>query len=160
VALGLPTGSARLTRRFVGHDPPSPAEIEALLDESRRLLATAPDATPDEVVVVGGSATNLLRLVPAAAIDRRLTAARVQEAVELLSQETAVQAAARHGLREPRARMMMAGAAIVMAVIERYGAERVRVDANGIREGLALAAVHSGPDWREHLAWLAHGWSR
>jgi exopolyphosphatase/guanosine-5'-triphosphate,3'-diphosphate pyrophosphatase len=160
VAVGLPTGSARLTRRLVANDPPTALEIEALLAEARRLLAGAPDAAPDDVVVVGGTATNLLRLVPAAALDRRLTAARVTGALQLLERETASQAATRHGLKEPRARMMAAGAALVLAVIERYGIDRIRVDDNGIREGLTLAAVHAGDDWRQHLAWMAHGWSR
>ena len=160
VAVGLPTGSARLTRRLIANDPPTPAEIEALLAEARRLLAEAPEAAPDDVVVVGGTATNLLRLVPAAALDRRLTAARVQGALQLLGRDTAAGVATRYGLKEPRARMMAAGAALVLAVIERYGVDRIRVDDNGIREGLALASVHAGDDWRQHLAWMAHGWSR
>jgi exopolyphosphatase/pppGpp-phosphohydrolase len=78
----------------------------------------------------------------------------------MLTGMTAAQAAARHGMREPRARTMAAGAAIVGAVLDRYGVERGRVDEAGIREGLLLATTHAGADWRENLVWLAHGWSR
>jgi exopolyphosphatase/pppGpp-phosphohydrolase len=63
-------------------------------------------------------------------------------------------------MREPRARTMAAGAAIVGAVLDRYAAERARVDEAGIREGLLLATTQSGAAWRENLVWLAHGWSR
>jgi exopolyphosphatase/pppGpp-phosphohydrolase len=160
VAAGLPLGSARLTRRIVSHDPPTPDEIVDLEREARRVMEGAPAGAPDEVVIVGGSATNLLRLVPQAAIDRRVTPARVAEALRVLGGETAAEAAARHGMREPRARTIAAGVAIVGAVLDRYDADRARVDEAGIREGLLLATTHAGADWRENLAWLAHGWSR
>jgi exopolyphosphatase/pppGpp-phosphohydrolase len=160
VAAGLPLGSARLTRRIVSHDPPTPDEIADLQREARRIMEGAPVAEPDELVIVGGSATNVLRIVPSAAIDRRLTPARIAEALQVLAGETAAEAAARHGMREPRARTIVAGAAIVAAVLDRYGMDRARVDEAGIREGLLLATTHAGPDWRENLAWLAHGWSR
>jgi exopolyphosphatase/guanosine-5'-triphosphate,3'-diphosphate pyrophosphatase len=160
IAAGFRLGSARLTRRFVAHDPPTANEIDDMRREARQVLETTPPGHPDEVVIVGGSATNLLRVVPAAAIDRRITRARVAEALDVLAGETASEAAARHGMREPRARTMAAGAAIVEAVLERYGVDRARVDEAGIREGLLLATTHAGAAWRENLAWLAHGWSR
>jgi exopolyphosphatase/pppGpp-phosphohydrolase len=160
VAAGLPLGSAGLTRRIVRHDPPTAVEVADLQREARRVMEAAPSGQPDDVVVVGGSATNLLRMFPAAVIDRRLTSTRVKEALRMLGVETAAQAAARHGMREPRARTMAAGAAIVGAVLDRYAAERARVDEAGIREGLLLATTQSGAAWRENLVWLAHGWSR
>jgi exopolyphosphatase/guanosine-5'-triphosphate,3'-diphosphate pyrophosphatase len=160
VAVGLPLGSARLTRRLVNHDPPTRDEIEALQAEARETMEAGPSATPDEIVIVGGSATNLLRVIPAAAIDRRITRGRVAEALEVLGRETAAEAAARHGMREPRARTMAAGAAIVAAILERYAIDRARVDEAGIREGLLLAVTHAGTSWQEALLWLAHGWSR
>jgi exopolyphosphatase/guanosine-5'-triphosphate,3'-diphosphate pyrophosphatase len=160
VAVGLPLGSARLTRRVVSHDPPTASEIAELQREARRIMDGAPAARPDDVVIVGGSATNLLRVVPAAAIDRRVTPARVSEALEVLAGETTAEAAARHGMREPRARTIAAGAAIVAAVLDRYGVDRARVDEAGVREGLLLATTHAGAAWRENLVWLAHGWSR
>jgi exopolyphosphatase/pppGpp-phosphohydrolase len=78
----------------------------------------------------------------------------------LLLSEPAAEVAARFRLREERARVMPAGAAIVGALFERYGVERIRVSNASIREGAILAAIHAGPTWRTHLEWLAHGWSR
>jgi exopolyphosphatase/pppGpp-phosphohydrolase len=160
VAVGLPTGSARLTRQIVQHDPPLPDEQEALLAESRRLLASAPDAAPAAVIVVGGTASNLLRVVPAAALDRRITRRRVAEAISTMGNAPASEAAARFGIREDRARVMAAGAALVAAVLERYGVDRVRVLDVGIREGIVLASAHAGDLWRSQLPSLAHGWTR
>jgi exopolyphosphatase/pppGpp-phosphohydrolase len=84
----------------------------------------------------------------------------VSEALVVLGRETAGEASARHGMREPRARTMPAGAAIVGAVLDRYGVDRARVDEAGIREGLLLAVTHAGTSWLDDLVWLAHGWSR
>ncbi|MFL5650388.1 MAG: hypothetical protein ACJ777_03840, partial [Chloroflexota bacterium] len=57
-----------------------------------------------------------------------------------------------------RARILPAGAAIVDAILERYGADGIRVSEAGLREGAILAAAHEGPHWRDRLATLAHGW--
>jgi exopolyphosphatase/pppGpp-phosphohydrolase len=160
VVAGLPIGSNRLTRTFAESDPPTPGELSAMLDEARRIVDEAPDAVPAEVVVVGGTAENLARIVGARAVRPTLTRRRVAEAMTIAASEPAEAIAARHGIRVPRARMLPAGAAIVAAIIERYGVSRIRVVARGIREGTILAAVHAGPTWRDHLAWLAHGWSR
>ena len=51
------------------------------------------------------------------------------------------------------------GAIIVDAILERYGADRLRVSEAGIREGAILAAVHAGASWRDRLAPMARGWA-
>lgn len=159
VAAGLPIGSARLTGRFVEHDPPTPAELDAMLAAAREALASAPSAAPSSMIAVGGTATNLLRIVRPSR-DRTINRKRLAEAMFFLLSEPADGVAARFGLRIERARVLPAGAAVVAALFERYGLERIRVSDAGIREGAVLASVHAGPGWREHLAWLAHGWSR
>lgn len=159
VATGLPLGSARLTGLFVEHDPPTPAELDAMLAAAREALVSAPSAAPSSVIAVGGTATNLLRIVRPSR-DRTINRKRLAEAMFFLLSEPAENVAARFGLRIERARLMPAGAAIVAALMERYGLERMRVSDAGIREGAILSIVHAGVSWREHLAWLAHGWSR
>ena len=67
-------------------------------------------------------------------------------------------AAERHGIKPIRARILPAGAAILDAILERYGVQAIRVSEAGIREGAILAVQHSGPSWRDRLAELAHGW--
>ena len=38
--------------------------------EARRIVANLPDAAPTELIAVGGTASNLLRVLPPSAVDR------------------------------------------------------------------------------------------
>ena len=156
--LGLPLGASRLTRELVRSDPPTLTEIEALRKEVAAIVADAPEASPSEIVAVGGTASNLLRLLPATAIDRSLTRRRIAVALAMLTVERSSEAATRHLIRPERARILPAGAIIVDAILERYGADRLRVSEAGIREGAILAVVHGGPAWRDRLASISRGW--
>jgi exopolyphosphatase/pppGpp-phosphohydrolase len=157
VAHGIRVGSADLTARLVHADPPTPGEVQALLAEARRLVAGAPDAHPREVILVGGTASNLLRLVAAGSLDRRLTRTRVAAALAAITAEPAEQAAARHAIRPARARTLTAGAAIVLAILEHYRLRSVRVSEASIREGAVLAVAQAGSGWRSRLNELATG---
>ncbi len=157
-AAGLRLGSASLTQELVHGDPPTMAEVDALREAARTALADAPDATPSVIIAVGGTASNLLRLLPATAIDRVLTRRRIAVALAMLTVERSAEAAERHALRPQRARILPAGAVIVDAILERYGIDRLEVSEEGIREGAALVAATAGPAWRDRLSSLVGGW--
>lgn len=157
-AAGLRLGCARLTDRFVTHDPPVAGEVGAMIAAAVEAVRDAPEARPEEIVAVGGTASNLLKLIPAAALDRTLTRARIAEALTILMTEPAAMAAERHVINPIRARILPAGAAIMDAIMDRYTVDRIRVSEAGIREGAILAVEHAGPVWRDRLAELAHGW--
>jgi exopolyphosphatase/guanosine-5'-triphosphate,3'-diphosphate pyrophosphatase len=157
-AAGLQLGSARLTDRFVRHDPPTAAEVAAMRASALEAVGGAPDATPSEIVAVGGTASNLLKVLPAAKLDGILTRDRIAEALAILMTEAAAAASERHLVKPIRARILPAGAVIVDAILGRYDVGRLRVSEAGIREGAILAVDHAGPAWRDHLAQLAHGW--
>lgn len=157
-ASGLQVGSARLTDRFVSHDPPTAAEVAAMRAAARAVIADAPAAHPTEIVAVGGTASNLIKVLPAAMLDRTLTRERIAEVLAILAAEPASAAAERHLINPIRARILPAGAAIVDAILEIYDADRLRVSEAGIREGAILAVDHAGPAWRDRLSDLAHGW--
>ena len=157
-SVGLSLGSARLTQEHIQSDPPTPAEVDALREIVRATLVDAPDANPQEMIAVGGTASNLLRLLPATAIDRVLTRRRIAVALAMLTVERSVEAAERHALRPQRARILPAGAVIVDAILERYGVDRLQVSEEGIREGAVLAAASAGPAWRDRLPFLVTGW--
>ncbi len=108
-SVGLSLGSARLTQDHIHSDPPTPAEVDALREIVRATLIDAPEANPQELVAVGGTASNLLRLLPATAIDRVLTRRRIAVALAMLTVERSVEAAERHALRPQRARILPAG---------------------------------------------------
>jgi exopolyphosphatase/pppGpp-phosphohydrolase len=159
-AAGISVGSSRLTTRLVEHDPPTKDEIAALRAAARDAMEQAPPGTPRVLIAVGGTATNLLRVLPEAALDATLTRARLAEALAVLAAEPAAEAAARHAVRPVRARILPAGAAILEALLERYGLDQLRVSDAGIREGAIFAVRHAASKWRGRLPELAEGWSR
>ena len=158
VATGVRIGSARLTAAHVTHDPPTVDEITALRAAARERLIGAPDTPLRQLVAVGGTASNLLKVVPAAALDRVLTRARLARAMVVLASEPAAFAAIHHAVNPIRARVLPAGVAIMEAILERYGLDRVTVVDTGVREGAVLAATRAGHDWRAELPRIAHGW--
>jgi exopolyphosphatase/pppGpp-phosphohydrolase len=157
-SVGIRLGSASLTQEHLHSDPPTAAEIDALREVARAAMAEAPDASPTDLVAVGGTASNLLRLLPATAIDRVLTRRRIAVALAMLTVEHSVEAAERHALRPQRARILPAGAVIVDAILERYGVDRLQVSEEGIREGAVLAGAVAGAAWRDRLPVLVGGW--
>lgn len=158
LAAGLQLGSARLTDRFVRHDPPAPTEVAEMHAAARAIIADAPAARPDEIVAVAGTASNLLKILPEAALDGRLTRARLRAVQAILESESAATISERHLVKPIRARLLAAGGAIMDAIMERYGIDEVRVSEAGIREGAILAADHVGIGWRDRLAELVIGW--
>jgi exopolyphosphatase/guanosine-5'-triphosphate,3'-diphosphate pyrophosphatase len=160
VAVGLPVGAARLTGRYVTGDPPIESDVAALREAAAEAVAAAPSFRPTELVVVGGPASNLLKVLPAALPSGRLTALDLESAFRLVGGESSEAIAARHGVRPARARILAAGAAIVEALMNRFGVGEVRVADAGIREGTVLAVAHAGVSWRDRLEALAHGWVR
>jgi exopolyphosphatase / guanosine-5'-triphosphate,3'-diphosphate pyrophosphatase len=157
-ALGLRLGAGRLTQRLVAGDPPTTAEIEAMRVEARRVLAGAPVGVPSGIVAVGGTVSNLLKVVRFGATEGTLSRNENDRALALLVAEPSELAAKRHAVRPVRARMLPAGAVIVEAILDRYGADEIRVSDAGIRDGAILAAAHAGHAWRDRLPVLAHGW--
>jgi exopolyphosphatase/guanosine-5'-triphosphate,3'-diphosphate pyrophosphatase len=159
-AAGLRLGANRLTARFAVADPPTQGQLDAMAAAADGILRDALPAEPTDLVLVGGTASNLLKVTSAGAADRVLTRDRVAEALSTLAGQPAVQTTERFGVNPTRARLLPAGAVIVDALMRRYGVERVRVSEAGMREGAILAAEHAGRAWRDRLPELAHGWRR
>jgi exopolyphosphatase/guanosine-5'-triphosphate,3'-diphosphate pyrophosphatase len=157
-AAGLRLGSNRLTSRFATADPPTLGETTAMQAAADEILGDAVSATPTELIVVGGTASNILKVTNAGIADSVITRARIEEALLNLGSRSAAAISARYGVKPVRARILPAGAVIVDALLRRYGVERVRVSEEGMREGAILVADHAGREWRDRLADLAHGW--
>ena len=157
-AAGLRLGSAQLTDRFVTHDPATGAEVAAMRAIALEAVDGALEARPSEVVAVGGTASNLLKVLHAGDGDRTLTRDGIAEALAILGGQPSALAAERYLIRPNRARILPAGAVILDAILDRYRVGSVRVSEAGIREGAILAVDHAGPAWRDRLARLAHGW--
>jgi exopolyphosphatase/guanosine-5'-triphosphate,3'-diphosphate pyrophosphatase len=157
-ATGIGVGGARLTAAHVRHDPPTESEIRELRSAAAAAIAAGPAAAPTAIVAVGGTASNLVKVVPGALEDRLVTLDRLVEALAVLRSAPADEVAARCGIRPQRARILAAGAALLEAILERYGVPRATASEEGIREGTVLALARAGAAWRDRLELLAHGW--
>ncbi|HLA17561.1 MAG TPA: hypothetical protein VJZ72_11760 [Candidatus Limnocylindrales bacterium] len=155
LAVGLRLGSARLIERHAEHDPPTSAELDAMRRAAEAVLASAPDATPTEMVAVGGTATNLLPILPLAVEDRCLDHERIESACQQLMAEPSTAAAERYLIHSVRARTLPAGAAILAALLDRYRLDRLTVSDASLREGAAIALARAGLAWRAALPALA-----
>ena len=160
-AAGIQVGAGRLTRRIVDRDPPTREHFAALNRAAAEAFDWTPSRPPGEVVFVGGTATNLLKLLRRARDpdrDDRLDRAALATAREIVASGPAEMLGATYGLREARIRLLAAGAAIIEAILDRFAVESGRVVDTGIREGAIIAADRAGSGWRERLDELAHGW--
>jgi exopolyphosphatase/guanosine-5'-triphosphate,3'-diphosphate pyrophosphatase len=111
------------------------------------------------MIAVGGTSSNLVKVIPAAGHDRAITQRRLAAARRTLARAPAADVAARYGITSRRACILPAGAAILGALMERYGVEEVTAVEEGIREGVVLALSRAGVGWRDQLDGLAHGWA-
>lgn len=159
IAIGLPLGVTRLTGRYVRSDPPSPAEVRTMTARVRTAMRGAPDAQPALLMAVGGTARNLLRIGPPL-VNRTLTKRRIRRALRVLEGSPAEATAERYVIKLSRAKVLAAGAVIMLAALDRYRLDRLSVARGGLREGLILAAHHGGPSWRTQIQELARGWDR
>ena len=157
-ASGLMLGSNRLTSRHVTGDPATRLEVEAMIADALSILDGAPATSPAEIVAVGGTASNLLKVVAGPMSDQVLTRDRIAQALAILESEPAEVSAKRHLIKPVRAHILPAGAAIMDALLTRYGVASIRVSEAGVREGAILVAEHVGVAWRDRLPELAHGW--
>lgn len=158
-AAGLRIGSNRLTARISPQDPPTPADVAAMQAVADEWMTQALDDRPHEVIAVGGTATNLLKVTAGGTADRIVTHERIAEALANLGEGPAAATSQRFGVNPTRARLLPAGAVIVDAVLRRYGLDRLTVSDAALREGAILAIDHAGRAWRDRLADIAHGWS-
>jgi exopolyphosphatase/pppGpp-phosphohydrolase len=164
VAGALPTGSARLTSALVRADPPTAAEITALRFEAARLVAATPAGRAEHGVMVGGTATNLVKLLVAeppaidlADVPVRLDRAALDTVYTIVSSTPADEIAARYLVNRRRAGMLAAGAALVEAFMHHHGLGEVSVSRASLREGAILARERGGDGWLAALPALCVG---
>jgi exopolyphosphatase / guanosine-5'-triphosphate,3'-diphosphate pyrophosphatase len=157
--VGLKIGAAALTR---GHDessPPTAETIAAMKRAAADALAAAPAWSPVDIVLVGGTATNLAKVTQSETPRTLFRRSDLDALDRQLARTSSDQLAGAYTIRPARAALLPAGAAIVRAVAERFGATEVNVVDSGIREGALIAVDRAGPAWRDRLAPLAHGWA-
>jgi exopolyphosphatase/guanosine-5'-triphosphate,3'-diphosphate pyrophosphatase len=148
-----PLGAVRMTERFgLGSGRASKKDLRALRDHVERELADAPWLTAagarpsDRLVGIGGTVRNLATAVQRAA---GVPGFGVQgfvvgrdELGELLARLAALEPSDRSrvpGIKPARADLILAGAAVVHAVLELGDFDRIEVTEAGLREGVFFA---------------------
>jgi exopolyphosphatase/guanosine-5'-triphosphate,3'-diphosphate pyrophosphatase len=160
-AAGVQMGAGRLTRRFVDSDPPTRDQLASLREAADDAFEWEPARPPHDVVFVGGTASNVLKLLRRLGSpdrDDRLDRAALDLVRDVLLVAPAEMLASEYGLREARVRLLAAGVAIIETVLDRVGVAIGRVVDTGIREGAIVAADRAGDAWRDRLEELARGW--
>jgi exopolyphosphatase/guanosine-5'-triphosphate,3'-diphosphate pyrophosphatase len=144
-----PLGAVRMTERFgLGEGTASKKALRALRDHVEEELADAPwlaKAGP-RLVGIGGTVRNLAAAVQRAAgvpefgvqgfvIERDALGTLVEE----LAGRTPAERAKMPGIKPARADLILAGAAVVQAVVELGGFDAVEATEAGLREGVFFA---------------------
>lgn len=147
--VSMQAGVVRQTERHLDRDPPSPHELQRLADEVRATIeASVPAAvraSAQSAIGVAGTATSL------AAIDQRLEPydprrvhgyvlerGEVELLLARLAQMTLAERRRVRGLHPDRAPTIVAGAAIMLEVLQAFGLDRVEVSEHDILHGVAL----------------------
>jgi exopolyphosphatase/guanosine-5'-triphosphate,3'-diphosphate pyrophosphatase len=159
VALSVPLGAGRLTRNWLGSDPPRRAEVTALADHVTGLLSTAVSALAaagrtDLAVGTSKTIRSLIRLadvVGATGRPRRtLTQSQLTELITVLRRTPSVELAQRAAINPARARQLMAGAVVARTAMRLLGLRQLTPCPWALREGVILHRLDVLP-FREDL---------
>lgn len=157
VALSLPLGAGRLTREWLGEDPPGRRRVGMLRDWLDTELAGAAaivlDAgVPDLAVASSKTFRSLARLTgaaPSAAgprVRRTLTATGLRQLISFISRMTTADRAELEGVSADRAPQIVAGALVAEASMRALSIEAVEICPWALREGLIMRWLDSEDD--------------
>jgi exopolyphosphatase/guanosine-5'-triphosphate,3'-diphosphate pyrophosphatase len=152
-SVSLDVGSVRLFERHIRSDPPHPDELARVREDVARALDSAP-AFPTSGMLVGvaGTVTTLAAIAGGFTIHdgalvhgTRLSRGEISRITRKLSSLTLSERLGLAGLDPQRADVIVVGAALVEAILERSRAEEVVVSDRGVRWGLAAEALAEPP---------------
>jgi exopolyphosphatase/guanosine-5'-triphosphate,3'-diphosphate pyrophosphatase len=156
VAVSLPLGAGRLTRDWLGGDPPSADEVRQLRKHVRaEIAATAGavmrDGRPDDAVATSKTFRQLARIAGAAPssegpyVRRFLRHAEVTALADRLSRTSAAERMKLPGVSRGRAPQLAAGAIIADAAMDLFGLPQLEVCPWALREGVILRRLDALP---------------
>jgi exopolyphosphatase / guanosine-5'-triphosphate,3'-diphosphate pyrophosphatase len=156
VAVSLPLGAGRLTRDWLGGDPPSADEVRQLRKHVRaEIAATAGtvmrDGRPDHAVATSKTFRQLARIAGAAPssdgpyVRRFLRHADVTALADRLSRTSAAERMKLPGVSRGRAPQLAAGAIIADAAMDLFDLPELEVCPWALREGVILRRLDALP---------------
>ena len=145
-AVSLDMGCVRMSERFLRADPPTGEEIAALRRQVAEMLPT--DVPAGKLIGVAGTVTTLATIdlgldeeIPERVDGHRLGRARVSAELERLAAIPLAERRRVRGLMPERAPTIVAGAAILVELMERLGTDALTVSERDILHGAALSAA-------------------
>jgi len=150
-------GVVRQTERHLHDDPPTEAQMDALAEDVRRILA---DNVPAEIrtsvgrgIAVAGTATSLAAIAqhldpydPEKVHGYELSTDECERILGELSAMTLNQRREVPGLHPDRAPTIIAGVLIFKQVVQLFGLTKIEVSEHDILRGAALGLTGSGTD--------------
>jgi exopolyphosphatase/guanosine-5'-triphosphate,3'-diphosphate pyrophosphatase len=157
-SVSLPLGASRGTEKWIRNDPPTADELDQVAREAGRAVAPVrgrfgpespePGGRPRRLVGVAGTVTTLATLAAglekydAEAIHlRTLSLVEVCGLLARLGSITTRERAELPGLQAGRAPVIVAGSAIVMAVMEVLGYEELTVSERDLLDGMVMQGL-------------------
>ena len=152
-AVSLEMGCVRVTERFIEHDPPSPAELQAARGYVRALVTGALEAAPELAVAarligVAGTVSALVRLEAGLVhYDRsqihhaRLSLASVEHMLGELASVSLQGRLGRPALDPERADVIIGGACVLAEAMEVLGFDFLTASESDLLDGVAAELV-------------------
>jgi exopolyphosphatase / guanosine-5'-triphosphate,3'-diphosphate pyrophosphatase len=150
----LQLGAVTLTERFAIQDPLPDSGFKAMRRHVREALSTEFGSRPEplmELVGSGGTVTSIANMVGAqadhqfATVHKQdVTRADVVHLLAMLKRMTLDQRRHVAGLTPARADIVVAGVLVVDEVMRRFDVNVLRVNAEGLREGLLIDTIAAG----------------
>jgi exopolyphosphatase/guanosine-5'-triphosphate,3'-diphosphate pyrophosphatase len=141
--ISLPLGAVGLTEQFVLHDPPSHDVVKKLRDEIDKTLLRIPSPVTGELVGIGGTAVTLGTIHQG--LDEfdwkkvhglHLTINELRGQIKELHEKDLAKRKQIKGLPPDRADIILAGAMIILATMERLQKDTLHISSHGLRYGL------------------------
>ena len=166
----LELGAVFLTEKFIHSDPPAEDELKRLRKYVRKTLKKnrIGDGLPLNCLIgSGGTMTNIGSMVMAMRAEKYGTVHRYEvlhseiiHLLAMLSRRSQKERQATPGLNPERADIIIAGMTLTDEMMRRMRTNQLRINAQGIREGLILRSLQernlipdpgAGRDWRESI---------
>ena len=176
--VSLPLGSGAMHDHYAPSDPPQPAELDRVRQETTTQLdGRHPPLPVARAIACGGTATNLAALAASAlnisqpeglgssaapsGMDTAqlglLNRDQLEALAALLCATPAAELTRRYGIMDARARLLGAGEAVLSAAVQQLGVDALAISRRGVREGTILAWLHAGDGWLD-AATKGAGW--
>ena len=143
--VSLTLGTLALTEGFIKNDPIKPAELDAVQGEIERQLDSVSwlGKKSAPLIGLGGAIRNLAKIEAARQAyplntlhGFTLRRTSLDQTIELLRALPLAERQAIPGLRTDRADIILPGALVIRAIMERLKAQELTVSTNGLREGV------------------------